>query len=58
MEKVLVQSVAALDETLSLNQNYSGAWTNILRRMMFWHQQIHEILWSENPLHITGSGSV
>ena len=57
LEKVLAQSVTALVEILSLTQNSSGAWTNISRRMMVWHQQIREKLSSEIPLHIKGSGS-
>lgn len=58
LEKVLAQSVTALDEILSLTQNSLGAWTNISRRMMAWHQQIREKLSSEIPLHIKGSGSL
>jgi len=57
LEKVLAQSVTALDEILSLTQNSLGTWTNFPRRMMVWHQQIHEKLSSEIPLHIKGSGS-
>ena len=37
LEKILAQSVTALDEILSLTQNSAGAWTNIPRRVMVWH---------------------
>ncbi len=58
LEKVLAQSLTALDEILILTQNSSGAWTNIPRRMMAWHKQIRERLRSESTLKITGSGSL
>ncbi|SVD11559.1 uncharacterized protein METZ01_LOCUS364413, partial [marine metagenome] len=58
LEKVLAQSVTALDELLSLTKNSAGAWTNIPRRMMVWHQQIREQLRTDVPLHITGRGSL
>ena len=58
LEKVLAQSVTALDELLSLTKNSAGAWTNIPRRMMVWHQQIREKLRTDIPLHITGRGSL
>ena len=57
-EKVLAQSVTALDEILLLTQNSAGAWTNIPRRMMIWHQQIREKLRIDIPLHFTGIGSL
>jgi len=56
LEKVLTQSEKELDEILTLTKNSSGAWTNIPRRMMVWHQQIREQLRNERPLKITGKG--
>jgi hypothetical protein len=58
LEKILAQSVTALDDLFTLTQNSTGAWVNIPRRMMTWHQQIREKLQSETPLHITASGSL
>ena len=58
LEKILAQSVTALDDILTHTQNSTGAWVNIPRRMMTWHQQIREKLQSDIPLHITGSGSL
>ena len=58
MEKVLAQSVTALDDLFTMTQNSTGAWVNIPRRMMTWHQKIREKLQSDIPLNITGSGSL
>jgi hypothetical protein len=58
LEKILAQSVTALDDLFTLTQNSTGAWVNIPRRMMTWHQQIRKKLQSDIPLHITGSGSL
>jgi hypothetical protein len=58
LEKVLAQSVTELDDLLTLTQNSTGAWVNIPRRMMIWHQQIREKLQSDIPLHITVSGTL
>ena len=58
LEKILAQSVTALDDLFTLTQNSTGAWVNIPRRMMTWHQQIREKLQSDIPLNITGSGSL
>ena len=58
LEKILAQSVTALDDLCTLMQNSTGAWVNIPRRMMIWHQQIREKLQSDIPLHITVSGSL
>ena len=58
LEKILAQSVTALDDILTHTQKSTGAWANIPRRMMTWHQQIREKLQSDTPLHITGIGSL
>jgi hypothetical protein len=58
LEKILAQSVTALDDLFTHTQNSTGAWANIPRRMMTWHQEIREKLQSDTPLHITGSGSL
>ena len=58
LEKILAQSVTALDDIYILTRNSTCAWVNIPRRMMTWHQQIREKLQSDIPLNITGSGSL
>jgi len=57
LEKVLAQSEGALEEIASLTRNSAGAWVNICRRIMTWHQQIHKNLQNVGPLHVRRSGS-
>jgi hypothetical protein len=58
LEKVLAQSLSALDEIITWTQNSSGAWVNTARRIMVWHRQIFEKMRNESPLAINVTGSL
>lgn len=52
LEKVLAQSCESLDAMMQLTSGASGRWVNTPRRMMVWHQQLHEALRNQQPLHV------